>query len=171
MDFQAPPFFGYNRGSGQTSALERRGGAASRMAKKGTGIKKAAEELGVSPKWIRERIAEGVVTPERAGTRNNSRFILSAADVESLRAARNADPAAGGSAVLARINRLESDRTNLLAQVAWARAIAQEQQKALEREQQRADELAEELAAQRARIERLKALSVLDRILGRHKEV
>ncbi|MBN2247942.1 MAG: hypothetical protein JW733_04520 [Coriobacteriia bacterium] len=141
------------------------------MAKKGTGVKQAAEELGVSPKWIRERIAEGVVAPERAGTKRNSRFVLSVADLEALRSARDADPAAGGTAVLARINRLESDRTNLLAQVAWARAIAQEQQKALEREQQRSDQLAAELEAQRARIERLKALSVLDRVLGRHKDV
>jgi|GEM_PF-6011497 len=141
------------------------------MAKKGTGVRQAAEELGVSPKWIRARIAEGIVAPERTGTKRNSRFVLSATDVEALRAARDADPAAGGAAVLARISRLESDRTNLLAQVAWARAIAQEQQKALEREQQRAEQLAAELETQRARIEALKALSVLDRILGRHKSV
>lgn len=72
---------------------------------------------------------------------------------------------------LARIGQLEADRTNLMAQVAWARAVAQEQQKTLEVERQRAEKLAADLEAQRARIEQLKALSVLDRLLGRHKRI
>lgn len=73
--------------------------------------------------------------------------------------------------LLARIGTLEADRTNLTAQVAWARAVAQEQQKALEVERERAAKLATDLEAQRDRVERLKALSALDRLLGRHKSI
>ena len=72
---------------------------------------------------------------------------------------------------LARISQLEADRTNLMAQVAWARGIAQEQQKALESERSRTEKLEAELAAQRLRVEQLKSLSALDRLLGRHKRV
>jgi hypothetical protein len=79
--------------------------------------------------------------------------------------------AKGETTTLARIGQLEADRTNLMAQVAWARAVAQEQQKTLEVERQRAEKLAADLEAQRARIEQLKALSVLDRLLGRHKRI
>jgi hypothetical protein len=72
---------------------------------------------------------------------------------------------------LARISQLEADRTNLMAQVAWARGVAQEQQKALEVERQRSDRLTAELEAQRTRVEQLKALTALDRLLGRHKRI
>jgi len=72
---------------------------------------------------------------------------------------------------LARISQLEAERTNLMAQVAWARGVAQEQQKALEVERQRAEKLAAELETQRARVEALKALGPLDRLLGRHKRI
>ena len=58
-----------------------------------------------------------------------------------------------------------------MAQVAWARGVAQEQQKALEVERSRSERLAADLEAQRARIEQLKALSLLDRLLGRHKRI
>ncbi|MDO8847349.1 MAG: hypothetical protein Q7W51_03035 [Coriobacteriia bacterium] len=79
--------------------------------------------------------------------------------------------AAAPETSLARISQLESDRTNLMAQVAWARGVAQEQQKALEVERQRAEKLATELEAQRTRVEQLKALTALDRLLGRHKRI
>lgn len=72
---------------------------------------------------------------------------------------------------LARISQLETERTNLMAQVAWARGVAQEQQKALEVERQRTEKLATELETQRARVEALKALGPLDRLLGRHKRI
>ncbi len=72
---------------------------------------------------------------------------------------------------LARITQLEADRANLMAQVAWARGVAQEQQKALDAERQRAERLAADLEAQRTRIEALKALSLVDRLLGRHKRI
>lgn len=78
---------------------------------------------------------------------------------------------AGAGTALARISELEADRTNLMAQVAWARGVAQEQQKALEIERQRSERLAADLEAQRARIEALKALSLIDRLLGRHKRI
>lgn len=77
----------------------------------------------------------------------------------------------GSGTALARISELEADRTNLMAQVAWARGVAQEQQKALEVERQRAEKLAADLEAQRTRIEALKALSLIDRLLGRHKRI
>ena len=82
-----------------------------------------------------------------------------------------ADAPAEPGTSLARITRLEADRANLMAQVAWARGVAQEQQKALEVDRTRSEKLAADLEAQRARIERLKALSVLDRLLGRHKGI
>ncbi len=78
---------------------------------------------------------------------------------------------AGPGSALARISELEADRSNLMAQVAWARGVAQEQQKALEIERQRSEKLATDLEAQRARIEALKALSLIDRLLGRHKRI
>jgi hypothetical protein len=81
-------------------------------------------------------------------------------------------PSADGDGVaLARISQLEDERANLLAQVAWERAISQEQQKTLESERTRAEQLAADLAAQRSRVEALKALSAWDRVLGRHKAV
>ena len=148
-------------------------------------VKQAAEELGVSAKWIRKQIAEGAISPVRRGSKRNGRFALVAEDVVALRE-RLASEAASSSAIepltdsaadadrvglLARIDELESDRTNLQAHVAWARAIAREQQKALDYERERTQKLADELEAQRARVEALKALSTIDRLLGRHKAI
>lgn len=127
--------------------------------------------LGVSAKWVRRQIAAGVISPKRAGGKRNSTFALSDADVEALRAKAAEDPASGSAAVLARMSQLEAERANLLAQVAWERAIAQEQQKSLETELARAEKLAAELETQRARVEALKALSAWDRVLGRHKAI
>jgi DNA-binding transcriptional MerR regulator len=136
------------------------------------GIKQVAADLGVSAKWIRGQVAQGTVAPKRAGGKGNGRFLFTPEDLEALRLAKEAEPPAGEeTTAIARISRLEADRTNLLAQVAWARAVAQEQQKALEIERERAEKLAAELEAQRTRIERLKALSALDRLLGRHKAI
>lgn len=84
---------------------------------------------------------------------------------------KSADVEAEPGTALARITQLEADRANLMAQVAWARGVAQEQQKALEVERTRSEKLAADLEAQRARIEQLKALSTLDRLLGRHKRI
>lgn len=136
------------------------------------GIKQVAADLGVSAKWIRGQVAVGTVTPKRAGGKGDGRFLFTAEDLEALRLGRAAEPPADEeTTAIARISRLEADRTNLLAQVAWARAVAQEQQKALEIERERSEKLAAELEAQRTRIERLKALSALDRLLGRHKAI
>ena len=136
------------------------------------GIKQVAADLGVRAKWIRAQIATGTVTPKRAGGKADGRFLFTAEQIEALRLAEEAEPPAEEeTTAIARISRLEADRTNLLAQVAWARAVAQEQQKALEIERERAEKLAVELEAQRTRIERLKALSALDRLLGRHKAI
>lgn len=136
------------------------------------GIKQVAAELGVGAKWIRAQVAAGTVAPKRAGGKGDGRYLFTADDLEALRLAKEAEPLAGEeTTAIARISRLEADRTNLLAQVAWARAVAQEQQKALEIERERAEKLAAELEAQRTRVERLKALSALDRLLGRHKAI
>jgi hypothetical protein len=134
-------------------------------------IRQAAEDLGVTARWIRAQIAADVISPARAGSKRNGRFILSAADVEVLAARAAEDPSAGGAAMLARFTQLEGERANLLAQVAWERAIAQEQQKALEAEHVRVAKLIEDLEAQRVRVEQLKALSAWDRVLGRHKTI
>lgn len=141
------------------------------MARPTTSIKQAAELLGVQPKWIRKQIAEAAITPKRIGSKRNGRFVLSAAEVETLRALVAPEAAAPETSALARIERLEADRANLLAQVAWARAIAQEQQKALEFERERAEKLTAEMSVQRDRIEQLKSLSAVDRLLGRHKRI
>lgn len=85
--------------------------------------------------------------------------------------AKAAETAAEPGTALARITQLEADRANLMAQVAWARGVAQEQQKALEVERTRSEKLSADLEAQRSRIEQLKALSFLDRLLGRHKAI
>ncbi len=134
-------------------------------------IRQAAEDLGVTARWIRAQIAAGLISPARAGSKRNGRFLLSAADVEALATQAAEDPSAGGAAMLARFTQLEGERANLLAQVAWERAIAQEQQKALEAEHARVAQLIDDLELQRARVEQLKALSAWDRVLGRHKAI
>ncbi len=127
--------------------------------------------MGVSPKWIRRQIKAGVIDPARSGNKRNSRFALSDADIDVLRTVLDAGGGAGSRGELARIAELESDRAELLAQVAWTRAVAQEQQKAPEAERGRSERLEAELQVQRTRIEQLKALSALHRLLGRHKAI
>jgi hypothetical protein len=136
-----------------------------------TTIKQAAADLGVSPKWVRDQIAQSTITPQRHGGKRNGRFVLSAEDVETLRAKATEVPAGDDSTALARVTELETQRANLLARVAWERAIAQTQQKALEDEKARSERLEAELALQRTRVEQLKALSVMDRVMGRHKSI
>lgn len=134
-------------------------------------VSQAAKELGVPAEWIRSQVTAGLVTPTRSSAKRKARHILNEADVAALRAAAAEDPTAGGVAALTLVSRLETERANLLAQVAWERAIAQEQQKALETERARTEHLAAQLDLQRSRVEALKALTVLDRIFGRHKAV
>ena len=131
----------------------------------------AAEEIGVSVGWVRAQIAAGAVTPARSSEKRNARYLLSETDIATMRGMAAEDPTAGGTAALAVVSRLEAERANLLAQVAWERAISQEQQKALEIELARSERLAAELEAQHARIEALKALSAWDRLRGRHKAI
>jgi hypothetical protein len=131
----------------------------------------AAEELGVSVGWVRSQVTAGTITPARSSDKRNARYQLSASDVAALRAKAAEDPTAGGAAALALVSQLEGERANLLAQVAWERAISQEQQKALEAERARTERLSAELDLQRSRVEALKALGFLDRLLGRHKAV
>jgi hypothetical protein len=134
-------------------------------------IKQAAEDLGVTARWIRMQITAEVISPARAGSKRNGRFVLTAADLETLEARAAEDPNAGDAAMLARFTQLEGERANLLAQVAWERAIAQEQQKALETEHERVAQLVADLEIQRVRVEQLKALSAWDRVRGRHKGI
>ena len=137
----------------------------------GLGPIQVAEVLGVPVAWVRSQIAAGAVTPARSSDKPNARYILSDDDIATLRATAAEDPAAGGTAALARVSQLEAERANLLAQVAWERAIAQEQQKALEAELARTEKLSAEVDLQRTRVEALKALSAWDRMLGRHKAI
>jgi hypothetical protein len=148
-------------------------------------VRDAAEDLGVTTRWIRAQIANGVISPGRAGNKETGRYALTAQEVEALATRAAEDPTAGGAAMLARFSQLEAERANLLAQVAWERAIAQEQQKALEAEHARVTELGAELERQRAelaeeraevgrqrdRVEQLKSLSAWDRVRGRHKGI
>lgn len=154
------------------------------LGKQGRTVKQVAEELGVSVKWIRKHIAAGTISPARRGGKQNGRFALTTEDIAALGAClpsetgpesivQLADSAhdADRAVMLQRIEELESDRTNLQAHVAWARAIAKEQQKALDYQRERTQKLADDLEVQRARVEALKALSTLDRLLGRHKSI
>jgi hypothetical protein len=141
------------------------------VAKQDMTVKQAAESIGVTPKWVRRQIAASAITPARTGSKRNGRFMLTAAEVATLRTLSARSGESDDTTGLARIERLEADRTNLLAQVAWARAVAQEQQKALEIERQRSESLAADLEAQRGRVEQLKALTAFDRLLGRHKGI
>jgi hypothetical protein len=141
------------------------------MARQGTSVKKAAETLGVTPKWIRARIAEASVTPRRSGSGRNARFELTDAEVETMRGlAAAGEPAPVGSE-LARIGTLETQRANLLARLAWERATSRSREEALQVERARVDRLLADLDLQRSRVEALKALSVVDRVLGRHKDI
>ena len=130
--------------------------------------------LEVSEKWVRRQIDAGVIQVSRRGGKKRGPFMLAEADVDTLRERLNAKPPKGERAeisAIARIEQLETDRANLLAQLAWARAIGQEQQKTIEAETERARWLDGQLAEQRARVEALKALSLFDRLLGRHKSI
>jgi DNA-binding transcriptional MerR regulator len=141
------------------------------MAKQGTSVKRAAELLGISPRWIRARIADGAISPKRANGRRGGPYVLSDTDVEALRGiAAEATAQADGTA-LARIGQLEAERANLLARLAWEHATAEARQQAIEEEKHRVEQLTAELAAQRGRVEQLKALSLVDRVLGRHKAI
>lgn len=133
-------------------------------------VKEAAARLGMPPKWVRARIAEGRIAPPRVGGKRTGRFALSPEDVTAL-SALAAEATAPAATDLARVAQLEADRSNLLAQVAWERAIAQEQGKTLEVERLRIAALEAEVALQRDRVEQLKALTPLDRLFGRHKAV
>lgn len=164
------------------------------VSKRDLTVRQAAEELGVSVKWIRKQVAAGTISPHRRGNKPNGRFALTADEVTTLgsllpaesdaSATASSEPEAPATALstdsaadperarlLARIGDLESDRNNLQAHVAWARAIAEEQQKALEYERERTQKLMSDLEAQRTRVEALKALSAVDRLLGRHKAI
>jgi hypothetical protein len=154
------------------------------LAKNDKTVKQAAEELGVSAKWIRRQIAMGTISPTRRGSKRNGRFAITADDLivlserlssvpkpPAIEPLSDSDADTDRAGLLARIDELETDRNNLQAHVAWARAIAKEQQKALEIERERAQKLAGDLEAQRARVEALKALSTIDRLLGRHKAI
>ena len=136
------------------------------------GIKQAATDLGVSAKWIRTQIDADAISPKRTSSKRNARYLFLAEDLDALRSLAENDPSASGTpALLARYSKLEAERANLLAQVAWERAIAQEQQKALEAERQRAEKLTAELETQRTRVEELKSLSAWDHVMGRHKRI
>jgi hypothetical protein len=141
------------------------------MARQGTSVKRAAELLGVTPKWVRARITDASITPKRSGSGRNTRYALTEAEIETLRglAARPETGVRGDT--LARIDTLEAQRANLLARLAWERATARAQMESLVAERARVDALMAELAAQRSRVEHLKALSVMDRVLGKHKDI
>jgi hypothetical protein len=141
------------------------------MARRGTSVKRTAELLGVTPKWIRARIADSSVTPKRSGSGRNARYSLTDAEIDTLRglAARTTADVRGDA--LARIDTLEAQRANLLARLSWERATAHAREEALQAERARVDQLLAELAAQRTRVEQLKALSVVDRMLGKHKDI
>jgi hypothetical protein len=154
------------------------------LAKHDWTVKQAADELGVSVRWIRKQIAESTISPMRRGSKRNGRFALNASDLVTLGerlSSESKSPAivpltdftadVDRAGLLARIDELETDRNNLQAHVAWARAIAKEQQKALEIERERTQKLAVDLEVQRARVEALKALSTIDRMFGRHKAI
>jgi hypothetical protein len=141
------------------------------MARQGTSVKRTAELLGVTPKWVRARIADASITPKKSGSGRNTRYALTEAEIETLRglAARPVSGVRGDA--LARIDTLEAQRANLLARLAWERATARAHQESLLAERARVDGLLEELATQRSRVEQLKALSVVDRMLGKHKDI
>lgn len=154
------------------------------MARRTITVREAAESLGVKPGWVRRRIADGIIQPARSDGKGKKRYLLDADDLEVLRSwveartaggskrSRRASTASAADAhALARVAQLEEERSNLLAQVAWARALAQEQQKAIEHERERVERLETELRTQQSRIEALKALTVWDRLLGRHKGI
>lgn len=134
------------------------------MAKQGKKSKKAKRPAPAPLVSLEKRSASG----RKAKNKRAKEIPAAGTDIPQIPADEAADDA---TTALARIGQLEADRTNLMAQVAWARAVAQEQQKALDVERKRTERLEADLATQRERIERLKALSLVDRLLGRHKGV
>jgi len=156
------------------------------MAKRGMSVKEAAAKLGVTTSWIEEQIAAGHVKPGRGRGKYSDRPYLSKNDVATLQHLWSRSPIPevepvsaipadelppAVSTLLARYSDLEAERANLLAQIAWERALARERETALDLEQKRNEQLAAELEAQRTRVEALKALSAWDRIRGRHKAI
>ena len=156
------------------------------MAKRGMSIKETAESIGVTTSWVEEQIAAGHVRPTKGRGKYSGRPYLSKKDCDTLRALWSRAPIPeveaytaiptdelppAVSALLARYSNLEAERANLLAQIAWERALAREREAALDLEQKRSEQLAVDLEAQRQRVEALKALSAWDRIRGRHKQI
>lgn len=156
------------------------------MAKQIMTLKEVSTYLGVTTGWVKEQVAAGKVKPRKGRGKQAGRPVFSKKDRETLKElwsrapipevesapgipADELPPAVG--TLLARYSDLEAERANLLAQIAWERALAREREKALELEQDRSRQLAEEVAVQRTRIEALKALSTWDRIRGRHKAI
>lgn len=136
------------------------------MANSGKKAKKSTRTATAKPVSLKKRTAAKKSAPGKG-----PKSAVGGAKTAELPQVTPPETADSDTTALARIGQLEADRTNLMAQVAWARAVAQEQQKTLEAERVRSEKLAADLDAQRARIEQLKALSVLDRLLGRHKRI
>jgi excisionase family DNA binding protein len=156
------------------------------MAKQGMSVKEAAAYLGVTPSWIEDQIASGRIKPKKGRGKYSGKPYLSKADreklgelwsrspipeVEPLSDMPSDDLPPAVSTLLARYSDLEAERANLLAQIAWERALARERETALDLEQKRGEQLSADLEVQRRRVEALKALSTWDRMLGRHKSI
>jgi hypothetical protein len=141
------------------------------MAKHGISVRRAAELLGVSAISVRAWIADGAITPQRARGGHSGPYAITDAEVEVLKALAVKTAAKADSGALARIGKLEAERANLLARLAWEHATGEASQHALEDERRRSEALATEVANQRTRVEQLKALSAWDHLRGRHKNI
>jgi DNA-binding transcriptional MerR regulator len=156
-------------------------------------IKQAAEAVGCSTAFIRKQKRAGRVQPAERQGRYGNELRFTAADIDTLhalynrptqrqRAAATTTAIIGADVLREQLQHLQSVHDELLSRAARAEADADamsarvlglQQELTAERERLAADRAAADavLAAERQRIEALKALGVWDRLLGHHKRI
>lgn len=125
-------------------------------------VKEAAKQIGASVSWVRKQIRAGNLQPTLYVGKHGQQYGFTEADLDAARGLYHARKRKTDALV---VHSEESERLQqAIAAIASAQATA-------ESERLRAERAEQSLATAQQRIESLKAMGVLDRLLGRHKRV
>ena len=127
-------------------------------------LREAAVEVGASVSWLRGLIRRGTIDPAKVQGKHGPEYRLNDGDLEAARSAYPDKASRSAGTRLARVEELQADYTRVLVEMSAERARA-------EAERERAERAEDALARERERVEALKSLGVVDRLLGRHKRV